>query len=286
MKTPIVLILLILFSYAVPAQRVAAIADKNKIYIGEQIQVQVFADFYKGQQPAWFRTDSLPHFEVLNTSDIDTIKNADTITLKQTLTITSWDSGSWNFPSIAIGPAATAPFKIDVGYSPMDPKQDYHDIKDIVPVKKPSESKWHWYVILVMVLIALFMLFFPPEKKKEQPAFVTDVGAYQKAMNDLDELDAGKNQDDKLFYTTLVNVLRTYLHRRKNLRSFSKTTDDLAIQMKQLNIDQELYNPLLQTLRLSDLVKYARFKPSGEDKSNAVSIMRKTIMTIEDPNAV
>jgi hypothetical protein len=285
MKNPILLILILLCSYVVPAQKVAANADRDKIFIGEQIQLRVFAEFNSGQPFTWFQADTIPHFEILEASKIDTVENAGTVTVKQTLTITSWDSGNWNFPSLVIGKVSTAPIKIEVGYSPMDPNQPYHDIKEIIDVKKPTESKWHWYFILLMVLIALFMLFFPREKKKpKQAGFVADVGAYHRALNELNELEEVK--DDKVFYTNLVNILREYLRKGKNIQSFSKTTDDLAIQMKNLDLDQAQYTGLVQTLRLSDLVKYARFRSSEEERRRSVETIKKTIITIENPDAV
>jgi hypothetical protein len=285
MKNPILLIPILFCSYVVPAQKVAANADRDKIFIGEQIQLRVFAEFNSGQPFTWFHADTIPHFEILDASKIDTVENAGTVTVKQTLTITSWDSGSWNFPSLVIGQVSTAPIKIEVGYSPMDPNQPYHDIKEIIDVKKPTESKWHWYFILLMVLIALFMLFFPREKKKpKQAGFVADVGAYQRALNELNELE--EVNDDKVFYTNLVNILREYLHKRKNIQSFSKTTDDLAIQMKNLDLDQIQYTGLVQTLRLSDLVKYARFRSSEEERRTSVGTIKRTITTIENPDAV
>ena len=290
MKNLIVLSFLVLFYHVAPAQKAAAMPDKHKILIGEQIRLQVFADFPKGQTFTWFSADSIAHFEVMERSKVDTIdnENAGTITVKQTLVITSWDSGKWEFPSLVIGPVATAPFLVEVGYSPMNPNQPYHDIKEILAVKKPKDSKWYWYFIFVIVLIALFMLIFPPAKKKlvDPSVFVPDLNAYQKALYQLDQLEASASKDDKSYYTSLVHILREYLHKRRNIQSYSKTTDDLAIQMKNLEMDPAQYTALLQTLRMSDLVKYAKFQPTSEDKRNGVGIVRNTIMSIENPNAV
>src|SRR5439155_16039129 len=103
--------------------------------------------------------------------------------------------------------------------------------------------------------------FFRKGKKKPKTAFVPDEGAYKSALKKLEQLRKKEVTSDKLFYTELVNVFREYLHRRKNIQSFSKTTDDLAVQVKQLEMPVQEYNSLLQTLRLSDLVKFARFEP-------------------------
>ena len=92
--------------------------------------------------------------------------------------------------------------------------------------------------------------------------------------------------DDKIYYTKLIQIFREYLHKRKNIQSFSKTTDDLGLQMKNLELDPEQYTSLLQVLRMSDLVKYAKFQSASEDKVHSVRTVRNTIISIENPNAV
>jgi len=97
------------------------------------------------------------------------------------------------------------------------------------------------------------------------------------------ELD---RSDVKQFYSQLVFILRDYLHRRKGVYSHSKTTDDLSIQMKDLKLPNEFYHELLQILRLSDLVKYAKFQPGSADNQKAFDVIVQTIKDIERGNAV
>jgi hypothetical protein len=285
MKNPILFFFLFSF-YAAPAQKLAAIADKDSILIGERFALKLSGEFLKGKTFPWVVPDTINHFEILERSKIDTIDNGSNVIFQQIFTLTSWDSGKWNIPPFLIGKSLTKPIQIKVGYSHMEPDKTYNDIKEIIAIKKPVPSKWYWYFILLVVLIALFMLFFPPGKKKETPAFVPDEVVFLKAMRRLDALDAGEIKEDKLFFTELVNVLREYLQKRKNIHSYSKTSDDLAIQIKTLNLEQEHYSSLLQTLRLSDLVKYAKYQASGADKKNSVETIREIIKTIENSNAV
>jgi hypothetical protein len=285
MKNPILFFFLLCFS-AASAQKVAAIADKDSILIGERFALKLSGEFAKGQTIPWIVLDSINHFEILERSKVDTIDNGSNLIFQQVLTLTSWDSGKWSLPPFLIGKSLTKPIQIKVGYSVMAPNQDYNDIKEIIAVKKPVPSKWYWYFIMLIVLIALFMLFFPPGKKKEEQGFVPDEVVFLKAMRRLDALEAGEIKEDKMFFTELVNVLREYLQKRKNIHSYSKTSDDLAVQMKVLNLEPEHYSSLLQTLRLSDFVKYAKYQASGPDKKNSVNTIRQIIKTIENSNAV
>jgi len=288
MKRVVVFLLIALCIHA-RAQDVKATADKEQIAIGEQFRLLLQAGIREGQDAGWFVVDSPQHFEILHAGKIDTQRNGNDLFVSQVFTLTSWDSGKWQIPSFTMGKLRTEAITVNVVYSPspFNTEQPYHDIKDIIEVKKPTQSKWHWYVIGVLVLIVLFYLFFPKEKKKPAPAFVPDEGAYSKALRQLDELKAAGAKDVSVYYTELVNVFREYLHRRKNIQSFSKTSDDLAIQAERLKMDREGYQRLLQALRLSDLAKFARFEPNTEENNAALETIRESIVTIENlPHAV
>ena len=85
----------------------------------------------------------------------------------------------------------------------------------------------------------------------------------------------------------MIRIFRDYLHRRRNIYSFSKTTDDLSLQMQKLNMDREHYADLVQTLRLSDLVKFARYQPANAENETSIDTIKQSIITIENlPNAV
>ena len=177
------------------------------------------------------------------------------------------------------------PIVLDVVYtSPWNPNQPYHDIKGIVPVKQPGRSTWWWYVIGLAVLVALFLLFFPEGKKEK--AIELDRNAYRKAMQQLEKLqkDGIASANVKQYYTDLINIFRGYLKGAKGIQSFSKTTDDLNIQLQALKIPE--YNQLVQTLRLSDLVKFAQYKPEVNMNQEAFNIIKQSITTIEHQNAV
>jgi hypothetical protein len=283
--------LLFIFSIAFSStgfsQEAKAIADKSRILIGEQIQLQLQGNFRKGQDQ-WKEIDTIPHFEVLERSDVERKENGNIVTLSQTLTLTSWDSGLLFIPPLQLGNATTAPVKIEVRYepSPFDTSQPYHDVHDILDVKKPSEPTWYWYLIGLAILIILFLLFFPKGEARPRPDFVPDETAYKKALKRLAALQQ-KEMEHKMLYTEMIHIFREYLHKRKNIYSFSKTTGDLALQIDGLGMEKEGYHQLVQTLKLSDLVKYARFQPDANETENAIETIKQAIITIENlPHAV
>lgn len=289
MKQAICIIGICLFSHAFYGQTVTAVTDRDSILIGEQFHLQLSANFEQNTAVAWFTIDTLLHFEIMERSEVDTVLQGNRLQLTQTFKLTSWDSGIWSIPAFSIARVRTKPIRINVAFSPhpFDVNQPYHDIKDLIEIKKPVANKWYWYLVFLLVLILLFLLFFPAGKKREQETFVPQEGAYRAALRKLDVLEGSIPQDSRIFYTELVHIYREYLFKRWNIRSFSKTTDDLAIQMDRLELPDDLYRQTVQTLRLSDMVKFARYQPPSEENRKALKVIRESIFTIERlPHAV
>ena len=185
---------------------VSATVDRQSILIGEPFKLTLKATLPPSARGGWATIDSMPHFEVLDRSAIDTNAAIAGLTLQQTITLTSWDSGRWMIPSILVAGFRTPPIPVAVGHATMDYNQPYHDIKNILAVQKQRSSNWYWYLVGIAVLIALFMLFFPPQKKETKKGPLHDPDVYRNSIKRLDQLDP--DQDPKVFYTELTNVLR------------------------------------------------------------------------------
>lgn len=284
-KTLLVLCFLLVATF-LQAQVISLSFDKQKILLGEQIGVTAKAFVDKGKSLDKFPLDTLDHFEILQSSKVDTTTVGNTLQLSQTLLVISWDSGRWSVPTQILGNGPAKPIFIDVVYtSPWNAAQPYHDIKGIVPVRNPGKSTWWWYLVGLAVLVALFLLFFPGSKKETgEPQL--DKSAYKKAMQQLDKLERERPSDDKQFYTELVNIFRSYLKGAKGLQSFSKTTDDLSIQLQSQKLPSHNYNTLVQTLRLSDLAKFAAYKPAEGLSKEAFNTIKQSITTLEQGHAV
>jgi len=284
MKSSIFLLLLLVLSISVTAQRAVATADKQKILIGEQFHLRLQANFNSGEPLDFFEVDTIPRFEILDKSGIDTSKFNDGVALIQNLTVTSWDSGKIQIAPFVLGHYQTKPLTIEVAYSPhpFDTTQPYHDIHDIMEVKRPVETTWYWYLIGLLILILLFALFFPKAKARATGEFVSDEGAYKRALKKLDALQKKSASDNKVFYTDLVHIFREYLHKRKNIYSFSKTTEDLSVQIEKLNMNPAQHQHLVQTLLVSDFVKYAKYQSSEDEKRNSLESIRESVIAIEN----
>jgi hypothetical protein len=261
--------------------------DKTKIVLGERIKLTLEASFPANEVFNFFAVDTFPNFEIIESKKIDTISNGSEIFLKQEILITSFDSGHWVIPSFVLNDKLqTDTIPVDVGYTAnFDSKQKYHDIKDIIePV--PEEKKkpwWFWYAVAAggaFIALIIYLL----TRKKKRPAViqapVIDLNAYSEALKKLEVLKK-ENPSVKIFHTQLTDIFRVYVQKRKGLQSLQKTTDDLIVQLKSLNMDKDRYNELAQALRLTDFVKFAKYEPAAADNENVFTIIKNAITQIE-----
>jgi hypothetical protein len=261
--------------------------DKTKILLGERIKLTLEASFPANEVFNFFAVDTFPNFEIIESEKIDTGSNGSEILLKQEIVITSFDSGHWVIPSFVLNDKLqTDTIPVDVGYTAnFDPKQKYHDIKDIVE-PAPEEKKkpwWFWYAVAAGgALIALIVYLMTRKKKKPAvtQAPVIDMNAYSEAIKKLEVLKK-ENPSAKIFHTQLTDIFRVYVQKRKGLQSMQKTTDDLILQLKSLNMDKDRYNELAQALRLTDFVKFAKYEPAVLDNENVFTVIKNAITQIE-----
>ena len=107
------------------------------------------------------------------------------------------------------------------------------------------------------------------------------VSPYEEAMKGLEELKRTK-PETKLYYSKLTDIFRLYIYRKKDILSLQKTTDDLVLQLKGLNLPKEQFDKLSQSLRTSDMVKFAKYIPSKDDDRFSLDAVKKSIQSIED----
>jgi LPXTG-motif cell wall-anchored protein len=228
------------------------------------------------------KIDSISHFEFLENPHIDTANSDGSTIIKGVYKITSFDSGHWVIPSFVLfGSVKTDTIPVDVVFSDFDPNQNYHDIKDIIEVKPSEKKQWWWYVAGAGLLIALLLLYFLRKKKpvaQSIPAAV--INPFDEAMKELAQLQQSKT-GTKQFHSRLVDIFRLYVYRKKGILSLQKTTDDLVLQLKGMELPKEQFDKLSQSLRLSDFVKFAKYIPVKDDDMICFNEIRNAIITIE-----
>ena len=276
---------LILFTVNSTAQpvKVEAKLDTNNILIGDQFYLNLKIFQPKEAEVSYPDIEEAlsPETEILEYLKSDTVHSDDEIQVNRRYRITSFDSGRVNISPLVFhyqydgkkDSAKTEPLALNVRTVKVDSTKTIFDIKG--PMKAPvswREVLPYILGVLGLAIIAFLVWFFikkykfrktehEPEKPKE-PAHVI-------ALRELDKLKEEKlwqNDNVKLYYTGLADILRTYLWHRYDIKTLERTTDEILNSLRNTGFsNDELFNKLEQILKTADLVKFAKMQPLPDE---------------------
>ncbi len=270
-----------------------ASVNRDRILIGEPILLQLELEVPKESTHNWFNTDSIPHFELIERSKIDTQSSVGSDFYKQVLTITSFDSGSWTIPMLPLtvnnNRYLTDSIAIEVSYSNTDPSQPYHDIRDIIEVPE-AEPLYINYIIAVVTLVALAVLVYLFSKRKK-PAVVAapeavapSLDPFEKAMQELQVLQAAGRpsgqEEIKMYYSRLNDILRIYLRDKHLVNAPDSSNAELLRTIRHM-LDSDMNRSLGQSLQWADAAKFAKYQPGDAEQGQVLESLRKSIEKIE-----
>lgn len=261
--------------------------------IGEAIELKLEARVPADTEARWFPVDSIFHFEFIDKGKIDTVITADARTYRQTLLITSFDSGRWALPAfpLAIGNREylTDSLPVSVAYANFDAKQDYHDIKDILEVENASLPYINWILLALAVLSLAAVVYFLRKKVNRVAAPViskplSKLSPLQEALQALEDLRKKGNMEQlpaKIFHTGINDILRWYLYRKSGIATMEKTSGELMLQLKQFNLPTADFTVLAQTLRMNDAVKFAKYQPALQENEQAMETIKTAVQQLD-----
>jgi hypothetical protein len=295
---PYIVLFLILFAEASPSwaqetPTVKASIDKNNILIGEPIRfmIDVKSPMISGNLLPQF--DSIPHFELIEKENRDSLISATGASYHLEWKLTSFDSGTRVIPafSVTIGNKIfkTDSLAVEVSYGKIDSAQDYHDIKGIRDLENPNVKYIVW-IVSAMAIISLFLFYwffrhpFVQEKIVEQNTG-TRASYLDDALASLEQLKKMLKEDPssvKKYYSGLNDTLRIFLNRRLGLMTMEKTSEELILNLSNLNMDRDSFSSLTETLRMGDFVKFAKYVPGPFENDNNWEVIKKTIGLINE----
>jgi large-conductance mechanosensitive channel len=277
---------LVLIAGSMNAQpvKVKASLDTNNILIGDQIYLNLQVLQSKDIKVRFpnIQESLSPEIELLEEIKSDTSSaTAEQIQIDRQYRITSFDSGRVEVPSLIfryqadnlIDSVKTNPLALNVRRVKVDSAKTIFDIKG--PQKAPISFRELLPYILGLIALAaiVFIVWYLikrfkqgksehiPEKPSE-PAHII-------ALRELDKLKEEKlwqNDQVKLYYTRLADILRTYLWHRYDIRTLERTTDEILDSLKNTDFNNdELFDKLENVLRTADLVKFARMHPMPDE---------------------
>jgi len=264
--------------------KVKAVLEKNKALIGDQVKMSISVIKPKSVQVG------LPEFlpkindtiEIIEQFKPDTsILDDGNMLIEKNVIITVFDSGIYNIAPIPIlvqnknqfDTLFTNALEYTVNSVPLDTTNTIKDIK--LPYGAPVTFREALpYILSILGILAIIaaIVYVIIKIRRKEPIFKRlrpKEPAHIIAFRDLEKL---KNeqlwQHDKVkdYYTRISDVLRHYLWNRYAIRSMERTSDEILQSYKDSGFnDDKLYTILNDIFSTSDLVKFAKFKPSVDE---------------------
>lgn len=273
--------------------------DKKQILIGEQLKYNVQATFpLNAYHVTWFEVpDSFSHFEVVIRGKIDTVEKKGITTFRQTLTLTSFDSGINTIPSLPVNFGSlsndstinlfTDSIRINVSFSPLDSTKTFHDIKTIIEVK--DEIPWLLWaggaaLLILLIVGIIYLIKYFRSRKKPVPLFNAKLSPFGEAMQSIEQLQKDQllyKGEIKPFHVRLTDIFKRYLSRRLQQNMLTLTSSDILLLLNDTLLSKADTSLIAGSLRMADAVKFAKFYPHKEESESALLNTKKVIEQID-----
>ena len=290
-------LVLVLLSVSAFAQTITAEIDRDRIFIGEQVQLQLKITNFDPRDKIiqnWFNLpDTINHLEVVERQKVDTIEVNGMYSFEQKITLTSFDSGQWEIPPLMvivndrvnnkINTEASRPLAIQVLPVDVSELADYHDIKEIIEVEEKNNPAII-AIIIVLTLACLFGLYKLAKAKKKSVIARPVLGNKSPldwALAELDKL-AGQNLSTaievKRYYQQLTDICRQFFHQQFQQAALQQTTDEWMLQLQSSPVEAGTKTAFFQMLRLADTVKFAKYLPPSGENEGAVPVAKRMLV--------
>ncbi|WP_294821491.1 BatD family protein [uncultured Flavobacterium sp.] len=295
-KTYIGILLLACTSMFAQQPGIQASVDSAKIRIGSQFNLTLKATANKGAKVSFPAGKNFGQLEVLEAYPTDTIEKDGLYELVKKYGLTQFDSGRYEIPKLPViinnKTYQTIPLTIEVNNVVVDTlKQKLYDIKPVIAAESRS---WLWLYILggIIILGGIGYLVFRYLKKLKpvKEVKVEYVSPKEKArisFNVLERKDLLSKGGVKEYYSELANIARTYLEETIRIPAMESTTSELidamheAVALKDMRIDESVYEELEKVLRNADMAKFALSRPADYIITQDRSRVESTIAIID-----
>ncbi len=296
------LLILLMGTGAASAQqiRLDARIDSNSIMIGDHVKLSLSAEFPDAYTVKWpvFGDTLTANLEMIRLSPLDTLPGQRDGMLKfhQVLTLTCFDSGYFEIPSIPFGftrrgdtqtiTEYTRTIGLMVNVPVVDTAQAIRDIKDPLGIPMTWREMLPWILggagVLLLMLGVIYIII---RKRKKKPVFGAfakpDLPAHIKALKALEAL-RGKRwwQQGKVkeYHSELSDIIRLYLWDRFNLQAPEMTTGEVLDHVADIpEISKEAAELMRLILQLADMVKFARFQPLPDEHDQSMRAARSFV---------
>jgi len=279
--------------------------DSAHILIGDHLNVRLEVTAPKGkfvfipQLSEKILKDAKAPFDWIANSTIDTVIHNDYYLLRQIITITAFDSGSYIFPVIPVFGmdsqmvAQTNPLFFEVFTVAVDTTAAIRDIKGSVKIPFSFHEFWMYvkeYALFILAgwLIVGLIIYAVWRYIKKQCAHKPQLPVKPKpkinphitALKELEKLRQKKLWEQgriKEYYSNLVDIVRKYIDDQWDIGAMEMVSSEILEVLKNTEIHEEVLKKLHQALSVADLVKFAKYIPLPTDNDMAFKECREFV---------
>ncbi len=269
---------------------VTTIVNRDKVLLGEHIELRIQADVPAALPVSelFKLPDTIPHLEILRRTAIDSTIDGGNKRYTQSFTITGFDSGTWTFPAALLkinkNTYRSQPVPITIVPVPLT-DSTYHDIREIIEVPPPEKEWGYWIAAILSALLLGLLVWLWLKSRKKKTALVEKPVSYAGALEEalaqlrlLEKEQLPEKGEQAAYYSQLSKIVRGYTEKRFGIKALQCTTDELLVQLHS-TLTKGQPGMLAELLRISDAVKFAKFKPdtdqSKSDMRNAETILKE-----------
>ncbi len=262
----------------------------DNVLIGSPFELIIDVEGDVMQQIAFpdFDVEGQEKIEYVETPKIDTIKSEGRrIHLRRSYKLRSFDEGNYNLGRMSV--LYMDKNIVDTLYSPdslrvtittfqIDSTAMANGIVDIKPQRDmpfkfaevSSYAMWGAIIFLILLVIAYVVLRVLAHYGKNVGGLFKSpppIPPHIKAIEDLEQLHNKKlwqSNKHKLYYSSLTDILRTYISGRYSFPAMEMTTDEIIDEIRSLDIPMKCAMDLQALLRDADLVKFAKATPEAD----------------------
>lgn len=303
----VLVLLVVLFTLPAFSQvTVTASIDSLQLYIGEQAHMKVEVSCPTGSDlimPAYPNDMLMEGIEIVGEVKTDTqyLNKKSHMVVTQAYTVTSFDTAFYFIPPFEVLVDSVSYPSNSLALKVLTFSIDTTDVAAIFPIKEIVERPITFVELLpmlfavVMVIALIFVIPFLLGRYSDNKPILRRVTIapklppHQVALQEMERIKGEKSwqkEDVKQYYTELTDALRVYMEERFGFNAMEMTSDEIIAQLNE-QPDKEWIGELRELFQMSDLVKFAKYKPLINENDmnliNAIDFINKTKMETVAP---
>jgi hypothetical protein len=299
------LLCLIGYSWGIMAQdkgQANIFMDSTTFLIGDQISMELVVNIPAGYTPTFPIIDELlekEKLEIVDQKERELIKGKPNYTYKQAFTLTAWEPGSYQIPSLTFSyknngeliEFESASLMLSVIAPQVTGDSTYvADIKTILAESPNFLDQLyafftHPVVVALLMLLVAFLAFYAFVQYKNREKAILPKTPEEIALQQLDALkqsDLLTQQQYKEFHTSISFILRTYLNGRFKVKALERPTSEFLPKLKEHPLLKPSLSEEFETvLEHADLIKFAKASPLDIANKKALSFCFELIHSVQ-----